>query len=255
MARGFACWHTARLRGDRLTPLAPLVAALLAAQAGPPDYLLVSGPGEVVARVVEAYGGEEAIRRNGAMVQEGEVTSVLGGQDPVRLTRIFERPGRLRVTVSYPGSQGQEQRVVDGPRAWRDGEEVSGTPSHRAMELQAARLDLPFLLLEGRDRVVDGGEVVADGRRLHVLTLPLGAETSLTVEIDVETARVVRSITRLRSPRVNLEFVTVYLDHRKVSGVLVPFREVNQAQGRRTGTTVLQRVEFLREAPTGAFRP
>jgi hypothetical protein len=53
----------------------------------------------------------------------------------------------------------------------------------------------------------------------------------------------------------SLEFVTAYSDFRKVSGVLVPFREENFVQGRHSGTTELQTVEFLAEAPTGAFRP
>jgi hypothetical protein len=255
VAHGFDCWHTPRLPGDELIPLAHLLAAMLASQAAPPEYLLVPGLGRLVARVVDAYGGDEVVRRHVAMVQEGEVTSVLNQDGPGHLTRIFQRPGRLRVTITYPGSDGQEQRVLDGRRAWRDGNDVSGTPSHRAMELQAARLDLPYLMLQARDQLVDGGEVVRDGRRLQIVTIPLSAASSVTAEIDLETALVVRSTTRMQLPQAGLEFVTEYSDHRKVDGTLVPFREVNHAQGRRTGTTVLQRTEFLREAPTGAFEP
>jgi hypothetical protein len=221
----------------------------------PPDYLLVPGAAQVLARATEAWGGEEVIRRHVAMVQEGEVTSVLAGDEPGRLTRIFERPGRLRVNILYPGSQGQEQRIVDGARAWRDGEEVSGTPSAGAMSLQAARLDLPWMLMQARDALVDGGEVERDGRHLHALTVPLTPEASVTAEIDPATGLVSRSVARYQSPRGAVEFVTEYSDHRTVDGQKVPFREVNWAQGRRTGTTVLRRVEFLREAPTGAFEP
>jgi hypothetical protein len=221
----------------------------------PPDYLLVPGAARVLARATEAWGGEEVVRRHVAMVQEGEVTSVLAGDDPGRLTRIFERPGRLRVNILYAGSQGQEQRIVDGPRAWRDGEDVSGTPSHGAMALQAARLDLPWMLLQARDVLVDGGEVERDGRHLHALTVPLSPEASVTAEIDPATGVLVRSVARYQSSRGTVEFVTEYSDHRTVDGQKVPFREVSYAQGRRTGTTVLRRVEFLREAPTGAFEP
>jgi hypothetical protein len=233
-------------------PTAPVVTA---AGATAPDYLLVPGAARVVHHAITALGGEEVILRHRAMVQEGEVTSILAGDEPGRLTRIFERPGRLRVTIVYPGSQGQEQRVVDGPRAWRDGEDVSGTPSHAAMALQAARLDLPYLLLRAGSGLVDGGEIQRDGRRLQVITVPLSSDAAVVAEIDVETGLPVRSQARFESGRGPLEFVTEYSDHRTVDGQKVPFREVSYAQGRRTGSTVLRRVEFLKEAPTGAFEP
>jgi hypothetical protein len=49
--------------------------------------------------------------------------------------------------------------------------------------------------------------------------------------------------------------VTTFSDHRKVSGAWVAFREESYVHGRHSGTTELRSVEFLAEAPTGAFRP
>jgi hypothetical protein len=171
-----------------------------------------------------------------------------------RLLRILERPRRLRVTIAYPGS-GPEQRILDGARGWRDGREVSGTPAHLAMVLQAARMDLPLGLLAGKDRIVDEGTVEREGKRLRALTLPLGDGAAVTAEIDPDTGRILRSVSRMPGGVGSLEFVTAYSEFKKVSGVLLPFREENFVQGRHSGTTDLRTAEFLVEAPTGAFRP
>jgi hypothetical protein len=205
-----------------------------------------------VARCAEAYGGRAALDRHAVVVQEGTVTSAMRGGAEGRMTRIFERPVRLRVTVAYGADV--EQRVLDGWQAWREGIPVQG-PGHLSMVLQAARLDLPYLLAAQVDALRDGGTAERDGRPLRVAVLPLGDGMTLAAEIDPATARVLRAVTRLDAPGASLEFVTEFSDFRRVDGQLVPFREENVAQGRRTGSTVLGRVEFLREAPTGAFRP
>jgi hypothetical protein len=114
----------------------PLVALALAASpaASPADPAV----GALVEKVIEAYGGKAALEKFPVMVQEGEVTAHQAS-DVGRVLRIHEKPRRLRVTIAYPGSP-PEQRILDGARGWRDGREVSGTPPHVAMLLQASRM-------------------------------------------------------------------------------------------------------------------
>jgi hypothetical protein len=232
--------------------LSPMLALVLAASsaAPPPGGAAI---GALVEKVVEAYGGKGALERFPVLVQEGEVVAH-EASDVGRVLRIFERPRRLRVTISYPGSA-PEQRILDGAQGWRGGREVSGTPPHVAMLLQAARMDLPSSLSSGRERLLDEGTIERDGKKLRALTLPLGEGLSVTAEVDPESGRILRTVARMPGGVGNLEFVTAYSDFRKVSGVLVPFREENFVQGRHSGTTVLRSVEFLAEPPTGAFRP
>jgi hypothetical protein len=232
--------------------LAPMLALVLAASsaAPPPGGAAI---GALVEKVVEAYGGKGALERFPVLVQEGEVVAH-EASDVGRVLRIYERPRRLRVTISYPGSA-PEQRILDGAQGWRGGREVSGTPPHVAMLLQAARMDLPSSLSSGRERLLDEGTIERDGKKLRALTLPLGEGLSVTAEVDPESGRILRTVARMPGGVGNLEFVTAYSDFRKVSGVLVPFREENFVQGRHSGTTVLRSVEFLAEPPTGAFRP
>ena len=226
---------------------APLLAIAIAAGPSP------SKVGPLVDKVVEAYGGKAALEKYPVLVQEGYVAAHQAA-DVGRLTRIYERPRRLRVTISYPGSVA-EQRILDGPRGWRDGREVTGTPPQAAMILQAARMELPLSLLTGVERLVDEGSVDRDGKSLRALTLPLGDGLSVTAEIDPESGRIVRAVARMPGGVGSLEFVTAYSDFRKVSGTWVAFKEENFVQGRHSGSTELVTVEYLVEAPTGAFRP
>jgi hypothetical protein len=227
--------------------VAPIAALLAAAAPGE------SGAVALAARVLAAYGGKAAMTRYPVVVQQGEVTAHESA-DTGRLTRIFERPSRLRVAISYPGSR-TEKRILDGSRAWRDQREVTGSPAQGAMALQAARMDLPLSLSESADRLVDEGWLERDGKKLRALTLPLGGGMSITAEIDEATARIQRSVARMPAGPGSLEFVTAFSDFREVSGVWVAFREENFVQGRHSGTTELRSVEYLAEAPTGAFRP
>ena len=235
--------------GGRLTAISLAWLGALALAASPPDPAV----GALVDKVIEAYGGLPALEKFPVMIQEGHVAAH-EAKDVGRIVRIQERPRRLRVSIAYPGSA-PEQRILDGARGWRDGREVSGSPPHGAMLLQAARMDLPVSLSTGRQRLVDEGTVERDGVKLRAILLPLGDGLSITAEIDPASGRIVRSVGRMPGPVGSLEFVTAYSEFRKVSGVLVPFREENFVQGRHSGTTEILTTEFLVEAPTGAFRP
>jgi hypothetical protein len=225
-----------------LAPLAP-------ARAGEPTL------SRLLKRTFDAYGGLPALQRGNARVEEGKVTSAVQGGQAGRLSRTFERPRRLRVEIVWPGEE-SEVRVLDGARGWRDGVEVSGTVKWAAMALQAARMDLPRLLAEERLKLVDGGTVKRGRQRLRAVTVPLGDGMTLTVEIDPKSGRILRSSGRVDAgPGTTIDLATTYSDFRRVDGVLVPFREASFAQGQRTGDAVLGRVELLRDAPQGSFRP
>jgi len=229
--------------------LVPLALALLAA-AGPS-----SGPPveELVSRCVAAYGGRPALERLARLQELGTVSSnVLHPGAPGRIGRAYQRPGRLRVELDYPG-QPPEIRVLDGGRGWRFGEEVRG-PALDAMILQAARLDLPGLLAAWEAKVEDRGSLVHEGKRLRVLALEVAPGVVVEAGIDPATGRILRSRGTARGEAA-LEFVTTYSDFRKVEGVLIAFREGNWANGTSTGETRLETVEFpVRFAPE-IFRP
>jgi hypothetical protein len=231
-----------------LRPLAPL--ALAACLLLPAAARADAGP--LIARVLAAYGGRAALERARVVREEGAVTSLMHA-GPGRLVRLFRRPGSLRVEVAYPGDP-PEVRVVAGRHGDRDGVEVTGTPAHAAMVLQAARLALPLALAEPGARVADRGEVERDGKRLRALALALPGGLEVVAEVDPASHRILRSSGAMPvAGGGRIEFATLYSDFRTVGGVLFPFHEENWARGHHTGDTALERVELLPEAPPGAF--
>jgi hypothetical protein len=208
----------------------------------------------LVAQTVKAYGGEKALRKAPAVRHTGQVTSQMRGGAAGSIVREFERPNRLRVVIRY-GSE-TEDRVYDGKTGWRQGKIVTGPPLD-AMVLQAARMDLPLILLDRKRELVDRGPTAYEGMEVRTLELPLGSGLALAVDIDPASGRIVRSSGRGggHGGGVPLEFVTRYMDYRMVNGLLHPFREGNFANGFVTGETTLSGVEVLKSLPPGTFRP
>ena len=208
----------------------------------------------LVAKTVAAYGGENALRDAPAVRHVGEVTSRMRGGAAGRIVREFERPNRLRVAIRYGPET--EIRVYDGKTGWRQGRVVTGPPLD-AMVLQAARMDLPLILLDRQPDLADRGTTTYEGMEVRTLELPLGSGLALTVDIDPASGRIVRSSGRGGDPGggVRLEFITRYMDYRVVGGLLHAFREGNFANGFVTGETTLSGVEVLKSLPPATFRP
>ncbi len=204
----------------------------------------------LVARCVEAYGGKKAVVRLARSRSEGTVTSLLHPGQPGRIARLYQRSGKLRVEIAFPGAP-VEIRVLDGGRGWRFGEEVGG-PFLASMILQAARLDLPALLAAWEQKLEDHGTWELDGKALRVLALEVAPGVTVEAGIEPATGRILRS---RGTSTGGLEFVTTYSDFRKVDGVLVAFREGNWANGSATGETVVEKFELLASIPPEAFRP
>jgi hypothetical protein len=209
----------------------------------------------LIGRSIEAYGGEELLVGARRIFQEGTVTSTMRQGAGGRIVRLYERPVRLRVEIEYPGNE-SEVRILDGGRGWRNGGPVSG-PMYQAMLLQAARLGLPAILIDFQASLQDLGEVERDGQRLRAVGLDFHQGLRVTVEIEPVSGRILRSEGTIsgQDGRPVLTFATEYADFQDVDGFLVPFHEVNYAQGRRTGETRLDSVELLQEIPAGSFHP
>ncbi len=207
----------------------------------------------LIRRSMAAYGGERARVRLGRVRAAGKVTSPLHPGEAGRYARVFSRSSRLRQEVEYPGSPA-EVRILDGARAFRYGEPAPG-PVAATLQLQAARLDLPALLLEWEPRVADLGEVTHEGRKVRVMGLDLAAGLRIEVGIEPASARIVYVRGLARAGPGGLDLYTVYHDFRMVNGVLVAFREEGWANGEPTGEVELTEVEFPDDVGDGEFQP
>jgi hypothetical protein len=178
-----------------------------------------------IAHVIDAYGGEKAMRAVHGYHAVGSQVATQNDQT-AHTDRWFARPDRLRLDLAYPDHT--EIRVTSGKDGW------SGTaPDHltaanpmklQAMRLQTVRLDLPLRLLEQRDKI-EAREPDENGR--IVLRLPVDNGLYIDYHIDPKTWLITHATTGMSNPA--MEFSADYDDFRKVSGVLVPYQELTFA--------------------------
>jgi hypothetical protein len=204
----------------------------------------------LVEKMGEAYGGRAALEKIATVRESGTVEAAMrmGSSGPV--VRLFARPAKLRVEIGT-----NEVRLVNGPKGWRNGKEVTGT-QYEAMVLQAVRLDLPWQLLTHKDKLVEKEPQELDGKRLRVLELSLDNGLSVSAGIDPDTGRILRSSSDSNGgPTGGMNFETHYDYFRKVDGVLFAFKETNLVHGTKTANTALSKIELLKVTPEGVFEP
>ncbi|MDH3476567.1 MAG: hypothetical protein OEM59_23045, partial [Rhodospirillales bacterium] len=162
---------------------------------------------------------------------------------------------KLRVEIGYPG-EAPEVRVLDGRRGWTKGVEATG-PMTGAMQLQAARMALPRILLEHKARVMDQGMTKGpDGADIRVLELPLSPHTVLFVGADKATGLIHFSSGVMKfGGGQGMEFATIYSDFKDWNGRLFAGREEQYAMGQHTGYNVIDKVELLESVGAETFRP
>ena len=210
---------------------------------------------DLAERVIAAYGGAEAIERGDSMHQSGTLESYRHAKTGT-VERSFTRPDKLRIEIRIPGEK-PESRILDGNRGWRDGRPVKPMMA-KAMYLQAARLDLPWLILKAGPDIVPLGPVKhSDGRELTALEIPLvDAGVRLIAVVDPETGLIVRSHGRVETaPGAGVEFGTLYEGHKDLDGMFLAAQETHFARGRPTGKTVLESSEVVEGFPESVFRP
>ncbi len=206
---------------------------------------------ELLAKVAEAYGGkgDDGIR---AMRLTGTTHAARRGTDGAFLLN-FQRPDRLRIEYAYPVRP--EVRIINGPQSWINGSPMS-SGSHSAMILQAARLDLPWILLEQPEKLRDAGTVQApDGVMLRSLELPLAPGHTLIAEIDPNSGRILHSRGTMVGTRGTMEFDTIFQDFATQDGRLYAATEIHFAKGLYTGYTKIDKIEFLDALPDDLFAP
>ncbi len=193
-----------------------------------------------LARITEAYGGEQQINAVQSYRQYGVTFSSMRGREG-KVLRAYRHPDQLLIEIDY--GQGElESRLLSGSRSWKQGMQVQ-EPFYSAMLLQAARLGLPAILLAFRKHVTDVGNYQSlQGNTLHGLALRFHGRNQLIVGIDLQSGRIVESRGIIKTQQFDMDFTTLYDDFRKVDGRLFAFKETHYVMGRKTGYTHLERI-------------
>jgi len=209
---------------------------------------------DLVDLVVAAYGGAETIERSKSLKQSGALESYRHGKTGT-VERIFSRPDRLRVDIKIPGAP-PESRILNGEQGWRDGKEVPPMMA-RAMLLQAARLDLPYLIMKaGQDIKMLGPINRDDHRDVKGLEVPMEDGLRMIAVVDAKTGYIISSHGLIEiAPNRGMEFTTFYTHHEQMNGMVLATEEAHFAQGQPTGKTTLNQSEIVQDVPDTTFRP
>lgn len=198
-------------------------------------------PGKVIDAVLEAYGGTRVLKGVEALRLEGTIVTAMQGQRG-RFIRIVEGPHDLKVLLHYPDHV--EIRVVDGARGWNgDTPETlkpASGPMLAAMELQASRSWVPWILEDMRDSL----RVERADARVVVMSGGLAPGLALRFYVDARTHHVLRTESDMDTDGMKMQFATDYGDFHRVSGVLVPYVEVSFAGGTHTASLTVEKARI-----------
>jgi hypothetical protein len=204
----------------------------------------------VLEKMIDAYGGEENVRKLDSVVQEWDLLALTRNQQGTD-KRSIRLPGQLKVQLTYPDKQ--ETRVLDGDVGYAifdDREPAAASDMQRkAMRLQLMRFFTPLTLRERVDALS-----LSNGDGYLALTL---REDGLQAEyfVDTEAWHIVKVVGTLAVGGTTMQFVTEYSEFAKVDGVLVYHRENKFVGGMNTAVLRLNRLEVDADFDEDEFEP
>ena len=204
----------------------------------------------ILDQLVHTYGGETNLQKMDSMVQEWDLTALMGNRHGTD-TRSVRAPDQLRVELSYP--QKSETRILNGDSAFVifgdvAPKEVSGM-QRDAMRLQLMRLYSPLML---RNKIDSVSLVEQDG----LLALSL-VENGVHVHymINRENWHIEKVAGSLLMGGKEIQFLTEYSDFTTIEGVLVHQKENKFAGGMNTAVLQLLNITFNASIDDKQFAP
>lgn len=227
---------------------------LLAPVTGQPEERRQDPTDGIVAAVLQAYGGREAVGKITSVIAKGKIADFLTGMQG-HYARYYERPGKLRIEVMP--AQGGEVRILNGERGWQAGPQgfvEASRPMLQSMIYQYSSLDLPMGFADRSYEVKLGGMRLFDGRETYLLLVTLKDAPPLKVFVDVRTSLIARVAADFSMGMMGAsELATEYADFRPVEGVLFPHRLINYAGGTKLSEIVLSVIRLNRKIPDFLF--
>jgi len=193
----------------------------------------------VLDQLINTYGGEKNLRRMDSMVQEWDMTALMGNRQGTD-TRYIRAPDQLRVELNYPMKS--ETRVLNSETAFvlfegTEPQEVSGM-QRDAMRLQLMRLYSPLMLrnkIESVSLTEEGGllalSLVENGLHVHYM-------------INTENWHIEKVAGSLLMNGNEIQFLTEYSDFKVIEGILVHQKENKFAGGMNTAVLQLRKITF-----------
>ena len=180
---------------------------------------------EIIAKNVQAHGGEAKLRAVKTMRITGKMEM---GPMEAPTTVLFERPDMVRMEFSVQGMTGIQ--AYDGKEGWsvmpfqgkKDAEPMAADD---LKELQnQADMDGPLMDYKAKGNTVEYlGKEKLEGADAYKLKVTRKNGTIETIFIDVDSGLDVKSISKTMIRGNEAEVVTTNSDFREVQGLIIPF--------------------------------
>jgi len=207
---------------------------------------------EVMAKRIEALGGETALARHHNSLMKGKMS--ISGVDMA--ATIYSASPNLLYTLFESEMIGKMESGCNGEVAW-DMSTMQGATVKEGEELEKALFQAAFSPeLRWRERYTSvdvQGEEEIDGTACYKVVLTPTVGDTTTAYVDAETWLMVRTETVSNSDMGSISIVANPSDYREVDGVKVPFSMKMVLMGAQEMTTTMDSVEFNVEIPEGTF--
>lgn len=210
-----------------------------------PDVARLPAVDQILAKHVQALGGEDAIRKVSSRIEKGTITAFGGHQFPVE---VFTKAPDKRVFVMHLPN-GDSITAFDGHVGWigapgRPVREMSGG------ELEGAKLDADFffpLRLKEMFTKLESEQAVKIGdHEVNVVSAFADNQPVLRLYFDMQSGLLLRSVRYAESPLGRNPTRIDYADYRKEGGVKIPFR---WTVARPSGRFTIQLTEVEQDIP------
>lgn len=210
-----------------------------------PDVARLPAVDQILAKHVQALGGEDAIRKVSSRIEKGTITAFGGHQFPVE---VFTKAPDKRVFVMHLPN-GDSITAFDGHVGWigapgRPVREMSGG------ELEGAKLDADFffpLRLKEMFTKLESEQAVKIGdHEVNVVSGFADDQPVIRLYFDMQSGLLLRSVRYAESPLGRNPTRIDYADYRKEGGVKIPFR---WTVARPSGRFTIQLTEVEQDIP------
>ena len=211
---------------------------------------------ELIARIVEAYGGRDALAKVSSIYARG-YCKLYQQDNGGWITRYFQHPRKLRVEAAYRGSP--ETRILNDTKGWMGagtaGQKEADRYAYEGLVFQYDYMNLPFSLIDGNKTATYRGKDTAGGAPVDVLLFKGREGEEMTLYVDEKTHLIAKASSPITAPAGKTEIAVEFFDYRDVGGVKMPFRVINSFGPAKVGITYMSEVSFNRAMGDKLFLP
>jgi hypothetical protein len=210
----------------------------------------------VINKVIDAYGGKDAVANMHTLRVKGAIEAFVL-KDRGTYDVYFKEGRKLRVETKYARSA--EFRVLNGDRGYRGTEalpveEVYGA-RYYAMVYHYKHLNILSDIVKGAYQVIHVGRTSLHGTTVEIFSFKDREGAVMDVYVDARDFLILKVTGYFLEMKKKIGLSVEFSDFKKVDGLLLPFRVINYAGGRKIAQTVIEKYFLNQDIPDSLFEP